>query len=200
MPNTPLSKVPYPSGSDAPAAAADMMALVMAMDSRMVLPAVDEADRDARYYDAPASSLVASGPSKKIWLKTGEGPTEWVTIWEDTGWIDTGFVAQSGWEISRAQGRIYGRVVDVRGQMTRTGEKIVVPSNGNFADMDLISVPPQFRPEKGSQAISGIGRATRTSGALNLYDHGMVRFLDAHANSDIVNGEYVQFTFTFLGA
>lgn len=200
MPNTPLSKVPYPSGSDTPAAAADMMAAFMSMDDRLVLNAIDQADRDARYSEAPTSTLVVSGPSQKIWLKTGDGPTDWITIWEDTGWITSGFVIESGWSITSLAGRIYGRTINIRGDFLRTGDQITFPSNGNIADMDLVSVPPQFRPEQNVPPVTGVARFTRTSGAAELYSHGKIRLLDGHANADVINGEYVRIAFSFLGA
>lgn len=198
MPNTPFAKIPYPSGSDAPAAAADMMAAFMTMDSRLVLPAIDEADRDAKYYDAPVSTLVVSGDSQKIWLKRGPNPSDWLTIWEDTGWVTQGFVVQSGWSNDNMSARRFGRNINIRGQLTRTGGAISFPGNGNIADMDLVSVPPQFRPESTAPPVPGIARYTRTTGGAELYSHGLIRAMDGHANADVTTGEYVRFNFSYL--
>lgn len=200
MPNTPLSKIPYPSGSDTPAAAADMMALVMAMDARLVLPAVDEADRDARYYDAPASSLVVSGPSQKIWLKTGDGPTDWMTVHSDTGWVAEGFVVMDGWSIDQAKARDRNGIIDVRGTITRTGDKLTSNSVGELTDIDILSVPPQFRPEPGGLDVVGIARSQRTSGTIQLYSSGVIKLLDLHAGSSVDTDQFVRFATSFLGA
>lgn len=200
MPNTPLSRIPYPSGSDAPAAAADMMALVMAADSRLVLPAIDEADRDARYYDAPASSLVVSGQSQKIWLKTGPESAAWKLIFGDTGWVTEGFVVGSGWSMGGMKARRHVDTIDIRGYVTRTGDDLRADDEGNLGDTTVVSVPPQFRPESGDLDIIGTARSQYSSGAVQLYSSGDIRLLDLHANSAVRNGHYIRMFFNFLGA
>lgn len=200
MPNTPLGKIPYPSGSDAPAAAADMMALVMATDSRLVLPAIDEADRDAKYSEAPVSTLVVSGESKRIWLKTGPGPTDWLTVYYDTGWVTEGFVAQDGWSITSIKARRNGVNTDIRGEFLRTGDEIRATNTGHLEDVAVVSVPPQFRPEPDQLDVLGIGRSQYTSGAIQAYNSGMIRILDLHAGAGIENGDFFRFSLSFMGA
>lgn len=202
MPKTPLAKIPYPSGSDAPAAAEDMMALVMNMDSKLVLPAIDEADRDSKYADAPASSLCVAGPSKKMWMKTGPGPTEWEQVYGSSGWVTEGFVAASGWTIDRVGGINRNGVIDIRAQVTRTGDDIVAdstgPAMGNIADVKILDVPPQFRPQQTDFSIPGIARAYRTSGSTDLYHHGAIMLTDLHTGSSVANGHYVRLAFSFI--
>lgn len=200
MPTTPLARIPYPTGSDAPAAAADMMALVMAMDARLVLPAVDEADRDAKYSDAPVSSMVVSGESKKIWLKTGPGPTDWLTVYADTGWVTEGFVVQDGWSITSIKARRNGVNTDIRGEFVRTGDDIESGPTGNITDEAIVSVPPQFRPEPGQLDVLGIARAQYTSGAIQAYNSGMIRILDLHSGASIPTGDFLRFSLSFMGA
>lgn len=199
MPNSPLAKVPYPSGSDAPAAAADMMALIMSMDSRLVLPAVDEADRDSRYAEAPVSTLVVSGESKKIWLKIGTGPTDWHIIYYDTGWVSEGFVVQDGWELVQVGGRTHGPTTEIRGEVVRTGDQLDALSTGHLRDEVIVSVPPQFRPESGALSVIGHGRALQTSGTMELFPNGNFSLLDLHSNSRIETGWPLRFSATFLG-
>lgn len=196
MPNTPLSKVPYPSGSDAPAAAEDMMALVMNMDSKLVLPAIDEADRDSKYADAPASSLCVAGRSKKMWMKTGPGPTEWVAVWEDTGWTTDGFVVRNGWSITDIRGRTWGLHTEIRGTMTRTGDEIVATTAGNIIDTTVVTVPPQYRPT--GLPVAGIFVARITGGGCFLYPSGDLQIVDAHSNSSIDTGDAFRFSFSYL--
>lgn len=200
MPNTPLSKVPYPSGSDAPAAAADMMAAFMALDDRLVLKAVDEADRNARYAEAPTGSFCVSGESTTVWFKTGPGPTEWFTLYSDTGWVDQGFTVFNGWELQTVRGRRKAGNTEIRGQVLRTGDALSANSTGHLPDTDVISVPPQLRPEPGLPAITGQGRASTTSGTVELYATGQIRLVDLHANSSVGNGEYLRFSLFFMGA
>lgn len=198
MPEGHLSKVPYPSGSDAPAAAADMMAIITALDAKLVLPAQDEADRDAKYADAPASTLVVSGPARTIWLKTGPGPTEWLTIFHDTGWVSTGFTALDGWEITTVKARNRNGAVNLRCQLLRTGDTITASSVGHLPDQPLITVPPQFRPADGDLDIVGNGRGFTTSGAVQLYAFGELRLLDLLPGSSITQGDYLRCSIGFL--
>lgn len=199
MPTTSLAKVPYPSGSDAPAAAADMMAIVQALDAKLVLPAVDEADRNARYAEAPVSTLVVSGESKRIWLKIGTGPTDWHTIYYDTGWISEGFVVQDGWSLNKIGGRTHGPTTEIRGELVRTGDDLTATNTGHLPDQTLVSVPPQYRPESDELSVLGVARSQRTSGTIELHPSGNVNLLDLHANSTIDNGGVLRFSVTFLG-
>lgn len=198
MPNTPLAKIPYPSGSDAPAAAADMMAAFMNMDARLVLPAVDEADRDARYSEAPESSLVVSGASKKIWLKTGPTAVDWVLIFGDTGWVTNGFVVSDGWSISNVAARNRNGNINIRGEVLRTGDDIEATAGGNVPDVKMLDVPPQFRPPSNALAIIGLARSDFTSGTCQLYSDGRLMLLDIHSNSWVRNGQYVRFSLSLL--
>lgn len=199
MPKTPLAKIPYPSGSDAPAAAADMMAAFMSLDDRLVLAAVDEADRNARYADAPVSSLVVSGQSQKIWLKTGPSALDWLLIFGDTGWVTTGFVVQDGWSVTSIKARKRGVDIDVRGEFVRTGDDIEAGPTGNIADTAIVSLPPQFRPEPGSLDVLGIARSQYSSGAIQAYNSGAIRLLDLHAGASIPNGDFLRFSLSFMG-
>lgn len=200
MPNTPLSKVPYPSGSDAPAAAADMMAAFMAMDDRLVLKAVDEADRNARYAEAPTGSFCVSGESKMVWFKTGPGPTEWFTLYSDTGWVEQGFTVFNGWELQTVRGRRKAGFTEIRGQVLRTGDALTANASGHLGDTDVVSVPPQLRPESGLPAVTGQGRASVSSGTVELYATGQIRLVDLHPNSSVDNGDYLRFSLIYMGA
>lgn len=200
MPNTPLSKVPYPSGSDAPAAAADMMAAFMALDDRLVLKAVDEADRNARYAEAPVSTIVISGQSRRAWIKTGTGPTDWYDWLYDTGWVGEGFTVYDGWNLATVEARKRNGYVDLRGEVTRSGDGLTASSNGHLPNIDVITVPPQFRPETGKLAITGQGKTPVTSGAIELYASGRLALCDLHPNSTLSNGDYLRFSLGYLGA
>lgn len=198
MPNTPLSNIPYPTGSDAPAAAADMMALVMAMDDKIVLKAIDEADRDSKYADAPVGSFCVAGESKMVWFKTGPGPTEWFTLYSDTGWVEEGFTAYSGWEIQDVRGRRKAGITEIRAQVNRTGDPLSANSSGHIPDRDVVSVPPQLRPAYGLPAITGMARAYTTGGTIELYASGNIRLVDMHANSSIETGDYLRMTLIYM--
>lgn len=197
MPTSPLGKVPYPSGSDAPAAAADMMALVMAMDPKLVLPAIDEADRDSKYADADVSTMVVSGPSKKIWVKTGPAVTDWWTVYERQEYR-TGFTALSGWEIDDAMAVRNTYTTEVRVKCLRTGGDITATSTGNITpDVDVCIVPAQVSATLKSFQVTGLFRVDITSGGASLRTDGVIRLYDAHPGSSIRNGDYLWFSTTW---
>ena len=196
MPNSPLAKVPYPSGPDAPAAAADMMGLVMAMDPRLVLPAVDEADRDAKYADAPISTMVVSGESRKIWVKTGPTPTDWWTVYERQEYR-TGFTALSGWELDAAKAIRNTYTTEVRIKLIRTGPDINANAAGNIPDVDMAIVPAQISATISDFLVMGSLKADYTSGAAALKTDGVVKLYDLHTNSSIQNGNNIWFSATW---
>lgn len=200
MPKTLLSKIPYPSGSDAPAAAADMMAAFSHLDDRVVLPAIDEADRDARYADAPPSALVVAGPSKTIWMKTGPNPTDWLTVYHDTGWVQEGFTIASGWDSTILQARKNGVNVNIRCELTRTGSDIQAWDDGQLPDVNILYVPPQFRIDDiGGTQVVGPMRSLLSGGEVQLYTSGLVRLISLHSNAKIETGEMIRFTLTYMG-
>lgn len=201
MPETPLAKIPYPSGVDAPAAAADMMGAFMSMDNRLVLQAKDAAERDSLYADAPTGTLVVSGSSKMIWLKNGPKPTDWMVIYEDTGWVDKGFSIGQGWEIAtHLRARRVNKTVEIRGSLTRTGDDITAnlsTNPGNISDTIICSVPPQFWPDTPTTVIAPfLGYVT--GGTCSLTSSGNIYLRDAHSGSKIANGEWVQFSLMFF--
>lgn len=67
----------YPSPSQAPAAAADMMALAESFGDRLVLKVADAADRNARYGDAPEGSLAVAGSPLHVWIKQSAAVGDW---------------------------------------------------------------------------------------------------------------------------
>ncbi|TSI12624.1 hypothetical protein [Brevibacterium aurantiacum] len=202
MPNSPLAKVPYPSGSDAPAAAADMMALVMGMDAKLVLPAMDEADRDAKYADAPVSTMVVSGPSKKIWVKTGTLPTDWWTVYERQEYR-TGFTFLSGWEQDTVIAIRNTYTTEVRIKALYTGDMITAKPDssadaGNITpDIDVCVVPAQIAATVGEFLVVGTYKTNVTSGAASIRNDGTVRVYDATTSGRIRTGDYFWFSATW---
>ncbi|WP_240373033.1 hypothetical protein [Brevibacterium zhoupengii] len=196
MPNSPLAKVPYPSGSDAPAAAADMMALAMATDPRLVLPAIDEADRDARYSDAPVSTMVVSGESRKIWVKTGPAPTDWWTVYERQEYR-TGFTALANWELDSAKAIRNTYTTEVRIRAIRTGPDLSADAKGNMPDQDIVLVPADIAATVQEFLVVGNFKAAYTSGSGSIKTDGIVKLYDMHPGSTIANGEMIWFSATW---
>ena len=130
MPTTPLAGLPYPSGSAAPAGAADLMALALSLDAGALLVAADEAERDSRYGDAPRGALVVGGTDGGplwLWVKTAAAAPTWSTLYHDTGWLPLTNFADGHAQIS-AQARGLNGVGYLRGNVSnadvaRTGIK-----------------------------------------------------------------------------
>ena len=198
MPKSPLANVPYPSGPDAPAAAADMMGLVMAMDPRLVLPAVDEADRDQKYADAPESTMVVSGPSKKIWVKTGPAVTDWWVVYERQEYR-TGFTALSGWEIVDAMAIRNTYTTEVRLKALRTGGDINAQGAdrwdaGNIVDQDVAIAPAQVAATLKGFLVMGSYKTNVTSGGSSIRTDGTIRLYDANTAGVIRTGDELWFS------
>lgn len=202
MPQTPLSKTPYPSGSDAPAAAADMMGAFMSIDAKLVHPAVDEADRNDRYGTAPLSTLVASGESEKLWMKTGPGSSSWMEVYADSGDVTEGFTTEPDWSIGAyAFARKWGPMVEVCAELIYNGEDEITDnaSPGNISpDFTVVTVPPQFASEVGSRYRTFIWTAATTAGSGMLYGSGRCVVRDIHPGGRIQTGDWVRFSITFL--
>lgn len=201
MPNSPLAKVPYPSGPDAPAAAADMMGLVMAMDARLVLPAIDEADRDSKYADAPMSTMVVSGESKKIWVKNGPAVTDWWVVYERQEYR-TGFTALSGWELVDAIAIRNTYTTEVRVKALRTGNDIDANGAdkwdaGNIGDEDVAIVPAQVAATLQGFLVPGSYKTNVTSGGSAIRTDGTIRIYDANTSGVIRTGDELWFSATW---
>lgn len=202
MPQTPLSNTPYPSGSDAPAAAADMMALAMAADAKLVLPAIDEADRDSKYSDAPASTVVASGDSQKLWMKTGALPTQWLEIYGDSGEVTEGFTTQTDWSIGAyCFARKWGPMVEVCAELIYNGDDDITDnaSPGNISpDFTVVTIPAKFANQVGSRYRTFIWTSSTSAGSGMLYGSGNCVIRDIHPGGYVRSGDWVRFSITFL--
>lgn len=187
---------PYPSPNDARNVPDDIMALAEMADQHGVYYATGSTDRDARFSDLPVGALVSSGSTGQIWQKAGVGRT-WMTLWSDTGKIETGFEFGDGWEAgSYVQARNKNGLIDIRIEGNRTGDDIVAPSNGNITDTTLVVIPPQFTPVQ--SYIVGSFKSSATSGGAILWKTGSIALTDMNSLSTIANSAYVRVSFTFL--
>lgn len=183
-----------------------MMGAFMFMDDRLVLKAIDAADRNARYGDAPTGSICTSvsAPTETadmsctVWVKTGDGQTDWTEIYSDTGWISSGFSYQSGWGAGTyAKSRRVGKLCEVRVRLVRTGGDIQASPTGHLPDVNVIALPEHLRPNDGDY-VTFPARSYLTTGTCSLYSNAMVTLTDMHPNSTISTGDFFQFSHTFI--
>lgn len=88
--NLQYSQARVPIGSEANAVPADLARFGDDIDQLLVLKAVDEADRDARYSTVTTGTLVSGTGTPKLWRKSASG---WATVWYDSGWINQSLTA-----------------------------------------------------------------------------------------------------------
>lgn len=192
MGTTPLAGYPYPPNTNAPAAAADLMKLALAVDDKTTLTAVDAADRNDRFGDAKVGTLVVSGASQAVWMKigNGSGDNDWLTIYSDTGKVTQGFTAAGDFTVGAfAWGRIKNGLAEVALELFNGGDDIVANSAGNVTpDVDLATIPPAFAEKIEANCVLGYARAGTTSGTVQVYPSGTIRLMDMHANSTVSGG------------
>lgn len=157
MPNTPLSGLPYPAGSQAPVAAADFMALADALDPVVPTVVADVADRDGRLINAPAGKIAVttdgwmwvktSPPGTAGWLtlKSVESTTAftWLTNWDDAG---TSKIIRNGDQYEMNFAGVY------------TGANpITADGAGNIGNTTMATIPDGWGPgvTMGATAIIG---------------------------------------------
>lgn len=162
MPTTPISDLPYPSGAAAPAAAADLMALALALDNGALLTATDEAERDTKYGTVPAGALVAvgAGAAMQVWIKTGATAGDWTLVWrgQDTTTPSMrGDWTNDGWRVRRT-----GTTCTLEGALRRGSTTLA--ASGGYEDCGQIT-DPGFYPLTDSIETAAVGI---TAGQLNL--------------------------------
>lgn len=198
MPST-AHGAPYPSGLMAPDGPAQLMALATWIDEHVTLIANDASDRDSRFGDIKAGQIVATNSTPfYVWLKVGSGNT-WATLYNDTGWVTSGFAAPNPDFAVDATTMIRNRngLVDFRYKLTYSGSSdLSGGSDGNISDTTLLRVPVGWEPS--GRAVYGAGRATYTSGAVQMGVGGAMVLTDIHAGATITNGNYVSGSLLWL--
>lgn len=177
------AKAPLPdatSPDDVPASFAAFMAVV---DPKLVHYATDTAQRDANFGDAPVGTVVVVGSGTAvsgmtIYWKQVQATATWGKLYSDTGWITSGFVASTGFEIINCRGRNRNGWISIELFFSRTGVDLVPsatsPTGGNIGDTKMFdAIPASLRPGAGSpdivswlQTAAGGGGARLTPGGI----------------------------------
>lgn len=137
------ANLPVPAGGDGPTVPAAVAALAAALDPHLVQYATDQADRDAKFADAPAQTFVIALDGS-VWIKTSSSANTWFTAAApEPPWsaltIATGFTVYN----DPPQYKIIGTRVWLRGS--------VMPSSGGnipLAGVQIASVPGSAIPQQ----------------------------------------------------
>jgi hypothetical protein len=90
----------------------------------------------------------------------------------DSGWVSSGFTAQTGWSISICEYRKMGPLCQIHLEMTYTSATTITPGGaGNIADTDMVLLPSAAWPHTALKPIwdrggTGGGNASVTTAGM----------------------------------
>lgn len=185
---TPLAAIPIPLWDEADQVPPDLKAAFIAAEQGLVLRAINQADRDARYSDVPEGTIVSGTDQDAIWRKNATG---WQTIWSDTGVVSSGIVSSdaNNSSMQSQRGRIRGGQVSWAITMRYTGPDVTAGSNGNIGNFDIGTVATAWQPPWN---WFGVARFASTFGSLTIAaTTGVMTIAEILPNSSLLNGNQI---------
>lgn len=149
------SGAPYPETSDANDPPGDFLAFGNTLDQLVNLKATSTADRNARFANVAAGTIVTCNAESVVWMKTTTPPTAaaWATVYESPAAVTTGVAtAGTGFSIATQWGQVRNGMLNVRLSLTRTGADITanayndVDDPGNLTDTAMAVLTTNWRP------------------------------------------------------
>lgn len=138
------AQIRTPVPPEANAVPADLAAMVDGFDRLVNLQAVDEADRDARYGDVPAGTLVSLTTRGQL---TWKGLDGWQVVSRRPLWLDNAVATTSDWSPSRNEMTVSSSgVVQLHVTAAYEGPTVNVPADGNIANILVGTIDPQYAP------------------------------------------------------
>lgn len=196
MQYTPYSKLPYFEAGDTPDLSGYTAQLTTLLDGSPGLVAVDTADRDSRYGDTPAGTIVVTS-SGWVWVKTSNPPdaATWATVrsvetitgsglaMNNPSWTDTGDSI-----ITRI-----GNAVDLYLSMTYQGTTTL---SGNFGNQIMSTLPSGWVP---ARTVSMIGNVAASAACFGVIFGKSTRDADiTDTNGTIATGASVVFSASWV--
>lgn len=174
-----------PSGPEAAVVPADLKKIVNQMAPRLVGYVTTQAERDANYDGFPAGGLVVAPTAglMAVWMSLGKvgGVQSWETIYQNTGWVTSGFLFGTG--ISGAatpyavandpdypcKARIKANRCEVYVGLLYNGASTLTANaaDGNLTDYPWVQFPNGFRPADNQvtlMQVNGYGAMLRVNG------------------------------------
>lgn len=176
-----------PLGPEANVVPADLALLADGIDPLLNLQATDEADRDARYNNAPVGTLVSL---TSVGMLCWKGLDGWQIVSRRAQTITNALAPTSDW--SPTYNTLY---ISVNGMaqlylsITYQGSGISVPSNGNISNQQVGTIDSQYAPVLSAPLSMTVG-GPLTGGACD--SSGNVQLTAVAPGSDIPNGYGLQ--------
>jgi hypothetical protein len=144
--------LPVPGGAQAPTVPPNLAALAQAIDRHLLQHAVDAADRDSRFENAPLHTAV-TGEDGSLWIKTSATTNTWAAVYEPTpAWRPITLAA--GFQSANAAVRRIGTRVHVRGTIERT-DGTLITSTTKVGEVPADCYPTHTSRGAGGSTITG---------------------------------------------
>jgi hypothetical protein len=149
MPGTlTYSGAEYPLVGEANDPPADFLRFGDDIDTLLVLKATNQLDRDTRFANVDAGTLVSCAAAQTIWMKLTTPPTaaSWLVVYQKTE-VTTGVVtAGANFTTSAQWARIQSALVSVKLTLVYGSTDITGSSDGNITDTTVGTVSANYRP------------------------------------------------------
>lgn len=197
MAKTQFAGLVTPNDEQKVAIPADMWALANGIDTRLNLVAANQNDRDARYQDVPAGTLVST-PDGWQWLKLTSPPAapSWKLLHSRETF--TGFAWTTGFDDAAGRSSIFhdGSNFDMYIETVYTGDDVQATADGSMVDTQVLILPAAWRPRLsvvptvfGGYPFSGWGILYASTGSLNISD--------ARPNNKLTSGMTLTITYNW---
>lgn len=158
-----LGIVQVPLGTEAATVPASLATMRGGFEGRLVLPALDEADMNAKYpassTDVPVGALCSLTGKDAVYRKGVSG--QWVAVWTGGGWVPLTWTPASGFTDQGSMVRADGSVFEALMLVTNSKD-ISATSYGDLPDTSIGVLPAEY-------AFSAVGSNLRRNGAYSCY-------------------------------
>lgn len=191
---TPLSSLPYPAGSQAPALAADPMTLVTALDPAVTTIVQNVSDRDAKLVNAPRGKIAASIDGD-MWVKISDpGSAVWLAVattetYTGFAWNTSPPFTDNGNSALTRTGSVYSLFLGA----TYQGPDVTSGPTGFLTDVQIATITdPSWRPVSGQSVTFTFVAAPDFGGTGIIYgSSGTVNMSDARPSATLTAGTTV---------
>jgi hypothetical protein len=192
---------PIPATSDQVLIPADFSLYAEAIAHKIIHWVEDEGERDSVYDSAAAPVWVASPTA--LWVKVSDGPSVWLTVWQDSGQITAsvgnGFVNGTDFQLNGGYVRkTMNNFVSFSINVQRKTSTLSVSSAGNISgDPPMFTFPGDYVPVFQTAIIYG---ANVSDGYAEVLTSGICRLKSGTPSSSIAVDEVITVSGSFFTA
>lgn len=199
------SQAPIPTGPEALAGPANLLAMGNTLDTLVVLKAASQANRDTLYANVPAGTLVSCASLKTVWMKTTTPPTAaaWVVLSEIGTAVTTGAITNAAdFTISSQWAQRINGQITLSALLAYSGSTVTAGSNGDISDVTVCTIQSAFLPVAGllSVGVTTPMALNNVTGSGFIGSGGTVKLVSLVPGSSLVSGNSVRFTAIYPGA